>query len=425
VTTGLFNLPILFDVLESDFRGDEFGGSHNTPLDGKYKPETIIDQMLYRKEHGIASLDLICQVTGFNAYCLDSTGEPHNRYSSRGSYTQDFDIVKLIYDRIVTDKWSIEDTSSQDPKAPCFIIKFEPGHFESVAVLHEMDISECNMENKKIFQSQSIFSYYDPFIVAMRERVIFRIEEEKRKDAERKRREKEERENPKPKTITIRPGGTLTRGTLNPARSLISRAKRPDITQSQKFDDATAELEDEGLLNRATMSKHEQLSLIKDIVASLNIAGEEGTVEHYIDKMASAHSSKANTPVKKEEEDLDFSKMTHKQRITYLDKESPEWRDFYNNVKKQKSEEQFVAEMLGISPPSGSVWNPKVDDYEDTGAGVGPGNESISEISPSGKVNVSTYKPASPTPRSASPTPRTNKTKRQTRLIRLSSNESE
>lgn len=269
ITMGIFSLPIMFDSTESDFRSDEFNECENTPLEGTYKAQTIIDQMVYRKENGIAALDLVCQITGYNAYCLDGRGFPHERVASRGSYTANIDIIKLIYDRVVNDRWP-ESPDSQDPNAPCFIIKFVPGHFESVSVLHKINIDKCNLSKKIIFQAQSVFSYYDDFMVAIRNEIIRRIEEEKISSAEKAAAQKRKNENSKIKTL-------------------------------KNFSKAAAELELEDPKFKEYTTRTEQLNMIKAIVESLNQnLDKEITIENYIDEKASEYDSRQNTPVKKQ-----------------------------------------------------------------------------------------------------------------------------
>jgi hypothetical protein len=165
LTTSIFNTPVMFDT-EIDFRGDEFDTDDEpgrapplSPLNGNPKLETVIDQMLTRKMHGISSFDLVAQTMGINILLMDPSGEPRNNSHIRHSTDVDVDIVKLIYER-AANKVFPEDLDDSD--ALCVCVVFQPGHFEAVAVLHDIP-SKLN-KRKTIAQSQTIFSYYDPFV---------------------------------------------------------------------------------------------------------------------------------------------------------------------------------------------------------------------------------------------------------------------
>ncbi len=399
LTTGIFNLPVMFTV-ESDLRADEFD-SKNVPLDGRLKAETIIDQLLVRKDHGFTILSMLCQVTGFNGFCLNGRGEPHKDFPFIESHTTHVDILSILLERIQIGSWVDVPISLADPEAPCFVIKFDPGHYESIAVLHKMDVSKCGVDRKTIYQAQSVFSYYDPFIVRFREHEQ-ELKEEKIRSSREKKVEKPaeskltrtirnilknqptlvpsklQNEIPVPEKITeptlpSRPyqlktfpreekkiliestGPTIsklesTKTTTRPKLNIGTiRTRNAQLINNENFEKAVLELSDEGLMNPEYMTKEEQLSFIKDLVNGMEALGEEVTIEHYLKDKADEYDSKQNTPVKDNLSStgskfvgMNYDNMDFRQKMAYWDNEMPNWRDLFDKQTEYTTKSDFL-----------------------------------------------------------------------------------
>jgi len=394
LTMGIFNLPVIF-FQETDMRGDEFNNATNVPNSGTYKPETIIDQMFYRKFHGIATLDLICQVTGFNVFCLDSTGYPHPQFLNRGPWTGDFDVLQIILDRTVKNEFVLDNLSMMDHKAPCIVIKFQASHFESIAVLHkiETECKEGDLGDKKIpshiFQAQTVFSYYDPFIQAIMTTFTLtssgRLESGegtlmvREKKKEKKKEEEEEKDKSKGKpTITIK--------------------GKSKYNQNQ-LEKTGEELKEEGLLH-PDADKNEQLAMIRNIAENLSIS-----VDHYIKEKSEVYDSKHTTPTAPVSDDP--TQMTHAQRIVYFNKEVPEWRE--NVQSSGLTTENYLRLLSGMQPLPNIIqgWDEDNDTAAEEFELLSLSTPSSSSPSSSTKTAQSPTKKktgTSPTQREASPT---------------------
>jgi hypothetical protein len=169
LTTGLFTVDI-FDYSEQDIR--EEGVGPFPPIGGHISLDTIVDQLLSRQMYGSDYFRFIAGVTGFNIFMLTPQGEPHSqRCVSRVSIN--IDIVQTVLTKITIPESPYE-TLDYDPISPCIVILYQPGHFESVALLHEMPITDSKID-ETVYQGQTVFSINDPFIQA-----ILAVTEQKR-----------------------------------------------------------------------------------------------------------------------------------------------------------------------------------------------------------------------------------------------------
>ncbi len=275
LTMGIFNLPVMFNT-EGDFRSDEFGGAINIPNQGSLKPETIIDQLFYRKEHGALMLRLISEVTGFNIFALNEDGEPHFDIPYQGPNTHDYDIISIWRDRIASPKGEFvtrnidifQEFSNLDAEAPCILIVFNPGHFESVGLLHQVEFedSENCKKHSDLYQLQTVFSFFDPFIQQFGE-----YDRERRTPVAQKAK------------IAIKPS---VKPSMKPS---LKPVIKPQYTMEQLLK-AEQELESEGFISE-DMSAEDQLQLIKEVAENLGIS-----VDKYVKDKAEEYDSKHNTP---------------------------------------------------------------------------------------------------------------------------------
>jgi len=156
--TGLFTIASLFSNSEWDIREEELG--ENAPTCGDINYTTLIDQLLSKKMYGLDFFKLIANITGFNIFLLTAKGELHSQKCVSRPYTG-VDILELTLRKLENPKMHYENLD-YNPDYPCATILFESAHFETVAILHEIE--------ENIYQAQTVYSFYDPFIQGLIER---------------------------------------------------------------------------------------------------------------------------------------------------------------------------------------------------------------------------------------------------------------
>jgi hypothetical protein len=349
LTYGIFNIPIILEKSESELRTAEFGKEQNQqnttiPLDGKYKTETIMDELLSPKMNGLFSLEFMCQVFGYNIYLINSEGNPQDFAFSYGPSNKNVDLLQMIYNFAIKNNWEqfdfVDNPDNEElfdtlnPEAPCCVIKYTIGHFESISVFHKIDISHLNLDKKEIFQEQSIFSYYDPFIQAFRDKFIKDRQEsiektrQEKEEIEKKEREKEKKEREREKEKKER------EKEKEKEISLIKKFNKSQIQKSPIYKKAVAELVEEGVIDSEEMTPDDQFELINTLALSLDGI----TVEKYIEQKAEEHDSRNNTPVKKDknrpilsekqEEDQSLRNPSPKPRSIKLSKSKEEEEEY-------------------------------------------------------------------------------------------------
>lgn len=156
--TGLFTIASFFNNSEWDIREEELG--ENAPTCGDINYTTLIDQLLTKKMYGLDFFRLIANITGFNIFLLTSKGELHSQKCVSRPYTG-IGILELTLKKLENPKFQYE-SLDYNPDYPCATILFESAHFETVAILHEIE--------ENIYQAQTVYSFRDPFIQGLIER---------------------------------------------------------------------------------------------------------------------------------------------------------------------------------------------------------------------------------------------------------------
>jgi hypothetical protein len=170
ITTGLFSLVKFFEP-ESDLRSDNFNGAGQGPAGmGCFSTELIIDQLVNKKYHGLAMLDFIAQMTGFNV-CL--IAKSANTSVIPPIVTQSFNgrpkIFEYIRHLLMTGRYP-DHLEWDNDAIPHIVIQHMNSHFQNIGILHEVKLrcdDDVDAEAKSVWQCQTVFSGLDPFIVAI------------------------------------------------------------------------------------------------------------------------------------------------------------------------------------------------------------------------------------------------------------------